>query len=123
MRRGAIHLTPEQIDEAKRLYADGWSFARIGDRIGCDYKKIKMAVDQDFADFRRNQVNSARRQRRYKPEKRVTKTGRENASGASVKEDAAARLAEVPKDDRSVTGQLFGDPLRGRSALDKRQQA
>ena len=31
----------------------------------------------------------------------------------------AARLAEIPPDDRSLTGRLMGDPLRGRSALSK----
>lgn len=33
----------------------------------------------------------------------------------------AARLAEIPPDTRSLTGMLFGDPLPGRSALDKRR--
>ena len=111
MRRGAITLTADQIEEAKRRYANGWSLARIGDRIGCDYKKIKMAVDQEYAAHRRDQVNAARRQRRYKPEKRVTKTGRENATAINIKEDAAARLAEIPPDTRTLTQRLCGDPI------------
>jgi DNA invertase Pin-like site-specific DNA recombinase len=27
-------MSPEQIDEAVRLYQDGWSLARIGERMG-----------------------------------------------------------------------------------------
>jgi hypothetical protein len=116
MRRAGVHLTAEQIAEAKRLYADGWSYPRLGERFGCDYKTVKLALDADYAKERRMQVNSAARLRRS-PYKRPA--GRENASGASVKEDAAARLAEIPKDDRSLTARLMGDPLPTRSALDK----
>ena len=35
-------------------------------------------------------------------------------------EDVAARLAEIPPDTRDLTAQVFGDPLPGRSALDRR---
>ena len=119
MRRGAVNdLTPEQTVEAKELFALGWSYRRIGERIGRNYEQVRRALDSDYAINRRIQVRDAR-QRRYKPEKRLDRAGRENASGASVKEDAAARLAEIPKDTRSLTGLLAGDPLPGRSALDK----
>lgn len=33
-------LTPEQIDEAVRLYANGWSLARIGHRFSADGKTV-----------------------------------------------------------------------------------
>ncbi len=35
--------------------------------------------------------------------------------------DIAARLAEIPNDDRTLTQRICGDPLPGRSALHKRQ--
>jgi hypothetical protein len=118
MRRGTPNdLTPEQTVEARELFALGWSYRRIGERIGRNYEQVRRALDADYAVNRRIQVRDAR-QRRYKPEKRLA--GRENASGASVKEDAAARLAEIPKDDRSLTARLMGDPLGPRSALAKR---
>lgn len=34
--------------------------------------------------------------------------------------DIEARLAEIPVDNRDLTGRLMGDPLPGRSALAKR---
>ena len=120
MSRAGVHLTAEQIAQAKELSVLGWSYSRIGERLGCHYGTIRLALDADYAVNRRIGARETR-QRRYKPEKRPA--GRENASGASVKEDAAARLAEVPKDTRSLTGVLCGDPLPTRSALDKRQQA
>lgn len=108
MRRGAINLTTEQIEEARELLALGWSYPRIAERIGCNYEQARRALDADYAVNRRIQIREAR-QRRYKPEKRLA--GRENASGASVKEDAAARLAEIPRDTRSLTQRLCGDPI------------
>lgn len=38
-----------------------------------------------------------------------------SASAATV----AALQAEIPDDDRSLTARTFGDPMRGRSALDR----
>ena len=32
----------------------------------------------------------------------------------------AARLAEIPDDTRDLTGLIFGDPLPGRRAIDRR---
>jgi hypothetical protein len=123
MRRGAkLHLTTEQIDEARRLADYGWSYARIGERLGFGYGTIRLALDADYRGSRRIGAHETR-QRRYKPDKRISKTNRENATSVDVKADAAARLAEVPPDDRSLTARMFGDPLRGRSALDKRQHS
>lgn len=34
-------------------------------------------------------------------------------------EDIEARLAEIPYDTRDLTARIFGDPLPGRSALDR----
>lgn len=38
----------------------------------------------------------------------------------TVDRDAAKMLAAVPPDDRDTTARQFGDPLKGRSALDRR---
>ena len=38
----------------------------------------------------------------------------------SAREDAVALIAEIPSDTRNLTGRMFGDPLPGRSALDRR---
>lgn len=38
-----------------------------------------------------------------------------------TKIDWAARLAEIPRDTRSLTARIFGDPLPGRSAFDRRR--
>jgi hypothetical protein len=40
--------------------------------------------------------------------------------GNPPKGDLMARLAEIPSDTRGLTARTFGDPLPGRSALDRR---
>lgn len=40
-----------------------------------------------------------------------------HATGRVDQEDVAARLAEIPKDDRDLTARLMGDPVGPRSAL------
>lgn len=124
MSRGATsHLTQEQIEEARQLRARNWTFQRIGEHLGCAFHTVKRVLDPDYAVKRRIQVREARDKREPKGYVPSRKTARENATAVSVKEDAAARLAEVPKDDRSLTARMFGDPLKGRSALDRRQRA
>ena len=112
------HLTLEQIEEARELHARGWTFRRIGERLGCAFHTVKRVLDPDYAVKRRIAVREARQIREPSLPR---KTAQESATAVSVKEDAAARLAEIPKDHRSLTGRLFGDPLPGRSALDRRQ--
>jgi hypothetical protein len=38
-------------------------------------------------------------------------------------EELRARLAEIPPDTRDLTALIFGDPIPGRRALDRRQSA
>lgn len=114
------HLTSEQIEEARQLQARGWTIIRIAERLGCYRQTIKRVLDPEYAVKRRIQVREARQIREPSLPR---KTARENATAVSIKEDAAARLAEIPPDTRSLTARLAGDPLPGRSALDKRQHS
>jgi len=120
-----VRLTEDQIEIAKQLHSDGWTIRRICDRMGCCYHTIRRIIDPEYAITRRIWVNEARHKREANEAKYLPprKTARENATAINIKQDAAARLAEVPADTRSLTGRLAGDPLPGRSALDKRQQA
>jgi AraC-like DNA-binding protein len=114
------HLTSEQIEEARQLQARGWTIIRIAERLGCYRQTIKRALDPDYAVKRKIRDHHVRQIREPSLPR---KTARESATAISIKEDAAARLAEIPPDTRSLTARLAGDPLPGSSALDKRQQA
>jgi hypothetical protein len=104
------HLTSEQIEEARQLHARGWTFKRIGERLGCAFHTVKRVLDPEYAVKRRIQV---RESRQIREPSLPRKTARENATAVSVKEDAAARLAEIPADTRSLTQRLCGDPIPG----------
>lgn len=41
--------------------------------------------------------------------------------GGPPRTDILARQAEIPADTRTLTAIMFGDPLPGRSAMDRRQ--
>lgn len=112
MRAGAHspHLTSDQIEEARQLQARGWTFKRIGERLGCAFHTVKRVLDPDYAVKRRIQVREARQIREPSLPR---KTARENATAISIKADAAARLAEIPPDTRSLTARMFGDPIPG----------
>lgn len=42
-------------------------------------------------------------------------------SGKRAHDDALRLMETIPRDTRSLTAMAFGDPLPGRSALDRRQ--
>ncbi len=87
---------------------------------GVPYDALRRALEPGYAERRRAVVNARR--------KGLDASGRTKSDGspAHITEpkprdaDVAARLAEIPEDDRGLTARLCGDPLRGRSALDKR---
>lgn len=60
-----------------------------------------------------------RERERLRNRARDNRTDRPGA-GRPDPETVAARLAEIPPDTRTITGYLMGDPLPGRSALDRR---
>lgn len=125
MQKGAgVRLTEEQIETARQLHSDGWTISRIRDRMGCCYHTIRRIIDPDYAVTRRIKVNEARHKRNASEARSLPprKTGRENATSINIKEDAAARLAEIPADTRTLTGRLAGDPLFERSALYKKMK-
>lgn len=102
-------LTEQQIATATRLRALGWSYARIADNIGCHPESLRRHCDTAF------------KEKPSRAERAPTPFRRSFANQHSATRDAIeARLAEIPEDTRSLTGRICGDPLPGRSALDRR---
>ena len=71
--------------------------------------------------------NWRRQQQKQRAEEKAA-TDAKRAAGLSARgqrsptwlSDLEARLAEIPEDTRDLTAVVMGDPLPGRSALDKR---
>ncbi|MBB3144902.1 hypothetical protein FHS21_001303 [Phyllobacterium trifolii] len=102
------------VELARKLKAQGLNYKEIGDQLGTNGITMRMRLDPQYADRRREQVNETRRIKRYGHDNRVRKSPR-------VAPDDLDSLPALPSDTRSVTGRLCGDPLPGRSALDQRK--
>lgn len=99
-------MNAEQVRVAKALRKRGRGIGVIARRIGANPNDVRKALGMEV---------------RHKPK---PKKGREflhfqQVTPLHVKEDAERLSDEVPVDTRDLTGVVFGDPLPGRSALDR----
>lgn len=94
-------LTAEQLLEIRQLAADDWTYKMLAEKFNCHHMTIRRALDPAL----------------YPMPGRPKTLKRENATPVAVREDFAARLAEIPRDTRTLTGKVCGDPLFERSAL------
>src|SRR5579872_978880 len=112
------HMTPEQIEEAKRLYGQGLNYKQVGDRLGFTGATIHRAIDPAYACLRRERINELRalaRETRTAPPKMPRQAEIQIAAREELKADRLARLAEIPPDRRNLTQKICGDPLFERS--------
>lgn len=114
-------LKPVQIEAAKAMLANHMNWRQIGECFGVHAETVRRALDEKYRIRRTEQVNKRRHMMRA-----YQQVGLEPASVGwcadrrRVRDDAADRIAEIPLDTRGLTARTFGDPLPGRSALDRR---
>ncbi len=99
-------MTPEQVEQARSLYASGWSYNRIRLHFGVGYDTLRSRLDKGFAE----RVRSKRKARNWGANAQSTRAEVVGYSSRS-KEDVEARLAEIPPDTRSPSAILLGDPI------------
>lgn len=88
---------------------------RLSAAFGLPTETLRRRFDPGFAIMRAEAI------RRRKAERgRQTGSIRVEAEPSYIKADAEARRALIPDDTRNLSARAFGDPLPGRSALDKR---
>ena len=108
MGRLRMTIAAREIARARMLRAAGTSWADIGARLGYHGNTVRRRLDPEFVVVRHvryaKPVDSIRTD-----EPRITP------------EEAARALATVPADTRTIQARFLGDPLPGRSALDKRR--
>lgn len=98
---------------ARVLRAKGWAWRKIARQLGISVERLRTAIEPGFG------------KRRYQRQKRLAMPGHAHVRPGRrptkpKAADVAARLAEIPDDERGLTQRLLGDPLPGRSALDRR---
>ena len=102
------HITPEMLQRASELRAAGASWNSIARELGVGGRDtIRYRLDDDFARRKWGKTApplSEQRALYFRP----------------TEADVRAIQDTVPRDTRNFTARVFGDPLPGRSALDRR---
>lgn len=100
-------ITPAQIDEARKLRASNvkfWTYAELGKRYALSGVTVYYALNNHAARVAEERRAASRAYQGPRP-----------IDPARL----AERLAAIPADTRDLTARFFGDPLPGRSALDR----
>lgn len=112
-------VTQEQVAHALELRAGGMHWEAVGNAMGLTPNRIRYASDPEWAKMRRERTAERKRVENavlagYPPH---------FADRRIPTEEIDAVLATIPRDTRSLQARLMGDPLPGRSALDRRAGA
>lgn len=114
-----VPLPADIVEKARAIVAGGKSVTAAARLLDVSAYKLKAALVPGFREATSLKVKHRRRKR----------VGVHFGAGAGhvedrvPEDDAAARLAEVPADTRTLTARLMGDPLPGRRAIDLRARA
>jgi len=118
-------ISSDQIAQARRMVKDGVPFNEIAAQFGCSAQTIQRNT---VAAYKEKCEQYAARRKAKRDDRKRSKAGKDNPGGGGAsgvrtyavsKEDIAARLAEIPADTRTPAQRAMGDPLPGRSALDR----
>lgn len=113
------------LEKARELRAmeRQWSWARISIMFGRSEDWFKRRLVPGYLDMRRKSIAAHQEAKALGINNRRAYR-REGPIVISVRSDIVDRLrSEIPHDTRTLTGRLCGDPLPGRSALDRKAQA
>lgn len=109
----SIFADPDKLAELRRLRDAGWQNAELVRHFGCSFGVIARHLDDDalarHRDAERKRDSRRREALRADRPELVRYVDRLRADPADIE----ARLAEIPRDTRSLTGRLFGDPIPG----------
>jgi hypothetical protein len=111
-------MTPDQISAARALRQQGHGWTDIGKAVGVNYYRVRRLLDPEWAQRRRDGINSLRRR------ERLVQTG--SARGQVWESYLPRNPTFDPRRDGVVEPQninqlILGDPLPGRSALDAKR--
>lgn len=111
---------PKVSEKTLRLQADreiiqqlldkGASFRQIGLKYGCSYTLVQYVMKPEMKKDRRRKTNDRKNQ---------DTTGVKPRSYGKPEPKVIVEGELEPPDTRDLTGRMFGDPLPGRSYLDR----
>ena len=79
---------------------------------------VRRAIEPGYSERRSAGIKAARRLRSDDP--RTGKIEHFPYMSPAAKREAERQLAELPPDTRGLTAKICGDPMPGRSALDRK---
>lgn len=107
-------------DQAQRMLKAGSSWTATASRTGISVDRLKRRFDPGYADHRAEKVRMWRAQNGRSGHGGSSKHWHHDLPFYHVDPALIAQaIATVPADTRSRTGRLLGDPLPGRSALER----
>jgi hypothetical protein len=115
-------VTPNVIERAKEMRANNVSWNQIAKTLDVSAFLVRAATEPDFRNYRRE------RQRRHLQRERphINHAVHHEVRGTRFPPAEVLREAERARElrlqPRSLTAELLGDPLPGRSALDQRRK-
>lgn len=117
---GKRKLTETEISKASALRLEGQTWRELAARFGVGEKAVRRALDPAFdvrfQEYRRRA--NAKRRGRWNPPPGIESLMRFAPSAEAL----AERERAFAFHDRPVTAELMGDPLPGRSALDRQSR-
>lgn len=111
-RKPRASLSADQAAAAREMHRSGLGWNELGRLFEVDPDTVRRALDLEWANRRREQINAVRRGRRIEDARQVISSGR------PTHEEYRAAVRRIPPDTRDLTGRLCGDPLPGRRAID-----
>jgi hypothetical protein len=116
-------LSQQQINDARRRLEDGERMAHIARRLHVRADWLKGLIDTEHAEKRRRERReSARRSRKKQAKLPPILHPAVREPRVEVPQDVLFELKRAHARPQSVSAFLLGDPLPGRSALDRMQQ-
>lgn len=124
-------LSAERTRQARAMRNSGMRWEHICREIGASYYIVRSALDKEWGEATRRKTNMNRHRRKGEP----ATVPRDLASKLATHPNHVEPVMRVPAEvlaDReqratlqpaSLTAAVFGDPLPGRSALDRRRGA
>ncbi len=97
----------EDIQQAKRMRKQGMSYYEIGKRLEIRWTTVRRALDPEYAAQQRERERRSRERRA---------SGEQPSRYQKLRADAERASMHIPRDTRTLTQRILGDPLPGRSA-------
>lgn len=105
--------------ERLRSLPGKWSWRRLARELEISEDALRRAVEPGYAERR----NTMARERRNGEVRLVQRQNHVVETALALRQEGARRIAEIPPDTRNLTARLLGDPLPGRSALDRKARS